>query len=54
MKFFEKNEVKNKIYNKILKRNEVDVVQHFKFFSWRNIFLRLQIHIFHSCDVPFK
>jgi len=32
MKFFEKNEVKNQIYNKILKRNEVDVVQHFKFF----------------------
>jgi len=48
MKFFEKNEVKNQIYNKILKRNEVDVVQHFKFFSLRNIFLRLQIHIFHS------
>jgi len=33
MKFFEKNEVKNQIYNKILKRNEVDVVQQFKFFS---------------------
>jgi len=33
MKFFEKNEVKNQINNKILKRNEVDVVHHFKFFS---------------------
>jgi len=32
MKFFEKNEVKNQIYNKILKRNKVDLVQHFKFF----------------------